>query len=74
MGSFFMMYGRKCYTTILPRVTTWPIVFVYRLQNMEDTLPNICLQFMFVYQIDDDKMSYELVEYPNNKIIQSKNC
>ena len=59
MGSVFMMYGRKCYTTILPRVTTWPVVFVYQLQNIKDTLPNICFISLFVHHIEDDKMSYD---------------
>ena len=54
-------------------VTTWPILFVYQLQNIEDTLPNISLLSLFVHPIEGDNMNYEPVEYPNKKIIQSKN-
>ena len=73
MGSFLLQYGKNCYTTIQLEITTWPIVFVYQIQNNEDILPNIYLLSQFDDQIEDDKMSYELVEYPNKKIIPSKN-
>ena len=73
MGSFLLLYGRKCYTTIQPEVTTWPIVFVYEINNNEDIIPNIYSLSQFAHQIEDDKMSYGLVEFPNKKIIPSKN-
>ena len=67
------MYGRKCYTTIQPEATIWPIVSVYQIESNEDILPNICLLSQFAHQIEDDKMNYELTEYQDKKIIMSKN-
>ena len=73
MGSFFLQYGKKCYTTIQREVTIWPIVFSYQIQNNEDILPNIYSLSQFDHRIEDDKMSYELIEYQDKKIISSKN-
>ena len=73
MGSFLLLYGRKCYTTIQPEATIWPIMPVYQIQSNEDILPNICLLSQFSHKIEDDKMSYELTEYQDKKIILSKN-
>ena len=67
MGSFLLQYGRKCYSTIQPEVTTWPIVFDYQIQSNEDILLHICSLSHFSHQFEDDKMSYELVEYLNKK-------
>ena len=69
MGSFLLLYGRKCYTTIQPKATIWPIVSVYQIQSNEDILPNTCLLSQFSHQIEDDKMSYELTEYQDKKIL-----
>ena len=55
------------------RGNPWPVVFFYQIQNKEDILPNIYLLSQFDHQIEDDKMSYELIEYPNKKITLSKN-
>jgi len=73
MGSFVLQYAMKCYTTIQREETIWPIVYVYHIQSNEDILPNICLLSQFSHQIEDDKMSYELTEYQDKKIILSKN-
>ena len=73
MGSFLLLYGRKCYTTIQLEATIGPIVSVYQIQSNEDILPNICLLSQFAHQIEDDNMSYELTEYQEKKIIMSKN-
>jgi hypothetical protein len=35
-------------------------------------IPDICSLSQFFYQIEDDRMSYEPIEYPNKKIIMSK--
>ena len=72
MGSFLLQYGRTCYTTIQQEVTTWPIMLSYQIQNNEDIPPNIYSLSLFDHRIWDDKMSYELVEYPNKKIIRPK--
>ena len=61
------------YHTIQPEATIWPIVSVYRIQSNEDILPDICLLSQFAHQTEDDKMSYELTEYEDKKIILSKN-
>ena len=68
-----MKYGRMCCTTILPRETTWPIVYVYHMQNKKYILLEISSQYQFSHRIEDDKMSYELIEYPIKNLIQSKN-
>ena len=68
-----MQYGRKCYTTINLEVTTWTIVFVYYIQNIEYILPNICSLSQFSHYIEDDMMSYELIEYQEKIKILSKN-
>ena len=54
-------------------VTLGTIVFVYQRQNNEGSLPDIYSLSQFVHQIEDDRMSYEPIEYPNKKIILSKN-
>ena len=46
----------------LPSMTTFPTI-----------LPNIYLLSQFDQRIEDDKISYELIEYPNKKITPSKN-
>jgi hypothetical protein len=73
MVSFLLQYERKCYTTILPRVTIRTIVFIYQRQSDEGSIPNICSLSLFLHQIEDDRMSYEPIEYPNKNIIMSKN-
>ena len=47
-------------------------MFVYQIENNEYILPNIYLLSHFDHKIEDDKMSYELIDYPNKKIISSK--
>ena len=73
MVSLFLQYERKCYTTILLRVTSWTIVFVYHRQSNEANLPDIFSLSQFFHQIENDNMSYEPIEYPSKKIIMSKN-
>ena len=48
-------------------------MIAYQIQNNEDILQNIYSLSLFDHRIEDDKKSYELVEYPNKKIIMSKN-
>ena len=70
MGIFFMKYGRMCCTTIPPKETTWPIVYVYHMQNDKYILLEMYSQYQFTRQIEGGKMSCESIEYPNKKIIQ----
>ena len=68
-----MKYGRICCMTIHPGETIWTIVYVYQMQNNINILLNIYSQSQFSHQIKYGKMSYEPIEYPNKKIIKSKN-
>jgi hypothetical protein len=43
------------------------------LNSNKGSLPDICSLSQFGHQIEDDRMSYEPIEYPNKKIILSKN-
>lgn len=48
-----------CSTTILPKETTWAIVFDYHMQSNVDIILNIYSQSHFSHQIEDGNMSCE---------------
>lgn len=52
-----MKYGRMCCTTVLPRATNWPIMFIYWMQSNEDTLLDIYSESQFAHWIEDGNRS-----------------
>ena len=65
--TFLMSYGRKYYTTILPKITISPTMFFYQMRRSVDSLPNICSLSLFSNQIEDDKMNCEPTKLPKQE-------
>ena len=66
--SFLLQYERKCYTTILSRVTIWTIVFVYQIQRNQGSLPYIFSLSQFVHQIEDELWANWVPKQENNYV------